>query len=616
MDSPSGYVRRVTILISLSITLSPLVLFFLLANSSGIISGADFLNMLMQPVFLGGLFMNLLPAAGMCFLLRRLTGTYLSGSHWDSIRKGVSLYGKLPLVLMAVETILQTVEMYLLLGRNLSTLAFVAFLVILAFQLIINIPALIFLLSGVDILIRSRNSEPLSAVNLSTRLYFIILSPFLGLSSMYCGLAKINRIIDELGIISPVPETFLFAAATIFALTLFVISLKIILKREIGPIREMLESVKAGSDGDFRDSVSVMTSDEIGQLAAMTNLLFNKLNASLHSFVDSIDILKTDKITLGEQIQLMSGSLEMIEMSLKLTKEQMEEHSANITETTAGIEEMASGIEALGNHISDLNNIIDESGLALNRLSDANSSLDGLTRQNREKTEELARVSKESEIKLVAMAERVKSIMEKTEHLIGANDLIANVAAQTNLLAMNAAIEAAHAGEAGKGFSVVADEIRKLAETSTEQSKSITVNLRDVITGIDQVGSESLDVRSSFAEINSHVEEVGKAVTSMNEFTGNVKEFNDRLEVALERMQSLSHLVLTGAGDMRTGDRKMLDSITSLRDISQIVMGAVNDITLVSGEISALSADMMSKNRSTDNSLKSVENALSGFVLK
>ena len=108
--------------------------------------------------------------------------------------------------------------------------------------------------------------------------------------------------------------------------------------------------------------------------------------------------------------------------------------------------------------------------------------------------------------------DRIKQIENQSEMLHEANLAISSIAEQTNLLAMNAAIEAAHAGEAGKGFSVVADEIRKLSETSSAQSKTIGEQLNSIQESITEVVSASTEASDAFSAVSNKIKETDQIV--------------------------------------------------------------------------------------------------------
>jgi len=111
---------------------------------------------------------------------------------------------------------------------------------------------------------------------------------------------------------------------------------------------------------------------------------------------------------------------------------------------------------------------------------------------------------------LQEVAADIQEIARESEGILEINSVMANIASQTNLLSMNAAIEAAHAGETGKGFAVVADEIRKLAESSGEQSKTIGTVLKKIKGSIDKIKRSTENVLNKFEAIDSSVRTVAQ----------------------------------------------------------------------------------------------------------
>ena len=185
---------------------------------------------------------------------------------------------------------------------------------------------------------------------------------------------------------------------------------------------------------------------------------------------------------------------------------------------TAAVEQLARNIDSMGESIGRQSRVVGDTDHSVKELLTANEKLEELSQEGKEKADGLVSASRAGNDKLEAMTRRVSAIRENSDHLVEANAPIASVANQTNLLAMNAAIEAAHAGESDRGVAVVADEIRKLAETSSSQPKNIGDNLQNLLTDIGHVGEESQAVQSSFALISDHMKGVSTAVEHMIRF--------------------------------------------------------------------------------------------------
>ena len=203
--------------------------------------------------------------------------------------------------------------------------------------------------------------------------------------------------------------------------------------------------------------------------------------------------------------------------------------------------------------------------------------------------------------------ESTKRVMDQSKTLLEASKVIQNIASQTNLLAMNAAIEAAHAGEAGKGFSVVADEIRKLAEDSNKQGKTITTNLKEALASIKQVADSTSSMQEKFNEIYDLTQEVARqeltiksameeqsegggqvldALKNINEITENVKKGGDDMQnaahIVFEKMTNLSRLtseITSSMQEMSIGIESINSSMNSCNDLTHQNTDAIDKMT-------------------------------------
>ena len=180
-----------------------------------------------------------------------------------------------------------------------------------------------------------------------------------------------------------------------------------------------------------------------------------------------------------------------------------------------------------------------------------------------------------------------------------------NIASQTNLLSMNAAIEAAHAGEAGKGFAVVADEIRKLAESSSEQSKTIGTVLKKIKESIDKITKSTETVTTRFESIDSGVKTVadmeGNILNAMEEQGEGSSQASGNASLT-----EITKLVKTGSEEMLNGSQEVIKESQNLERVTQEITGGVNEMATGAEQVNVAVHnvnDMTQKNREAIDSL-------------
>jgi methyl-accepting chemotaxis protein len=200
----------------------------------------------------------------------------------------------------------------------------------------------------------------------------------------------------------------------------------------------------------------------------------------------------------------------------------------------------------------------------------------------------LAQQSKDGRAKISAVVNLVLEIGRQSEALVETNKVVSSIAAQTSLLAMNAAIEAAHAGEAGRGFAVVADEIRKLSESSSQQAKQIAGSLKGIKTQIEQIQQSSQDAGEVFNLLADQIIASGGLQEHIAEALENQLENNRRTIEAFTVIKAMSQEIQMGSEEMKIGSQSIQDEMTRLVAKSAQARDAVNEVTTQTNAIQAV----------------------------
>jgi methyl-accepting chemotaxis protein len=198
--------------------------------------------------------------------------------------------------------------------------------------------------------------------------------------------------------------------------------------------------------------------------------------------------------------------------------------------------------------------------------------------KNSENVEELTGASENGKVGVQAVAEKIQEIVRQSEGLLEINAVMENIAAQTNLLSMNAAIEAAHAGEVGKGFAVVAGEIRKLAESSSAQSKSTASMLKKIKASIDGITAASNDVLSRFNVIDEKVQTVSSHEVNIRNAMEEQEVGGRQILESMNRLKEISVTVKESADEMLEAGDNLSHETSDFIKTSNESMGSMNDI--------------------------------------
>jgi methyl-accepting chemotaxis protein len=198
--------------------------------------------------------------------------------------------------------------------------------------------------------------------------------------------------------------------------------------------------------------------------------------------------------------------------------------------------------------------------------------------KNAGNVKELIEASEVGRTGLQDVAADIQEIARESEGLLEINAVMENIASQTNLLSMNAAIEAAHAGEAGKGFAVVADEIRKLAENSGEQSKTISTVLKKIKDSIDKITKSTDNVLNKFEAIDGGVRTVAEQEENIRSAMEEQGAGSKQILAAMGQLNEVTQLVKGGSTEMQEGSKQVIQESRNLETVTQEITNGMNEM--------------------------------------
>ena len=365
------------------------------------------------------------------------------------------------------------------------------------------------------------------------------------------------------------------AVALILAI-LFILLLNRVLAR-LKKINVLIRDLSSG-DADLTVRLDVHNADEVGELVIGVNMFLEKFHDIMTNIKQSEVELNDAGTVLVNEIENTTSTMTQMAGNINLVNGQVGNQSATVENSTTAITEISKNIEYLDSMIQGQASTVVEASAAVEEMIGNINSVDKSVIKMVEEFTVLELDTKNGIEQNSSVNELIQKISEQSVSMMDANTTIQSIAEQTNLLAMNAAIEAAHAGEAGKGFSVVADEIRKLAETSAEQSNKIGEELSKIQNGIAHVVEASSESEKSFQNVSSRINTTSELITQIRGAMEEQQAGSQQILEALQAMNESTSKVRDAGNEMTRSGETIKGDVTELRDSMSNISSAVSDI--------------------------------------
>ena len=424
---------------------------------------------------------------------------------------------------------------------------------------------------------------------------------------LYVQLMSLNQkssvMIDE--VMNSMENRFISIAIIFAVITTIVLSILILIvttrvSKRIVKVRNITTTL---AEKDFTVSMNPEGSDEMWLLMSNINNMVNQINGFFKLVKSTALKALLAESSINESAGRTAEASSMIDTNIDDINKKFSEAVSVINSTIAVIAEMNLHVDTLVQSNSSQTAAIENSNSAVNEVVTTLDYIRKMAEERVRNAEEMHTYVADGDDKISATNEILNKVAQQLDEVYEVVTIINNVAEQTNLLSMNAAIESAHAGEAGKGFGVVAEEIRSLAEETAENADKISKVVNTIVDAVETANASSQSAFEAFEKVSSHADQI---VGSLQEITGGIGKIDTQMQQIKKRSEETS----TAADEMNRYCIQLADKQKQVSfkvdNMNDVFFNAINYLHKIKEETADIVSKMKNVSSSSDESFRNL----------